>query len=271
MPNSGPSRTKWLVFIFAVMLFAGFALPARPIRSLPFLTPIDICDDSQTACPRGGEKTFGPFRISFPNGFYTDIVRVYCNLDSPTVLARPIGLHPVGQPVSCYFGQTDDKPITKFLQPIRVTMQIPSGQSSQVAMYMYQPTEWTKLPSTVSANQRMITFSLEQLNPIEPNKLNYFWLFESQSLTAVPRASPSPRVPLMSSLTSTPTSSSKPTTTPGPTRKPELTATATVRVASNPPTATPMPQSIPGGPCGGAAMVVGLVAVAVMTRRARWD
>jgi len=58
--------------------------------------------------------------------------------------------------------------------------------------------------------------------------------------------------------------------TPEPTRKPSASATPVASVTGNPPTVRPTPSSPASGPCGGAAaMVMGLAAVVVVTRRVR--
>ena len=72
--------------------------------------------------------------------------------------------------------------------------------------------------------------------------------------------------------TATPEPTRKPSVsaTPEPTRKPGSGATPTAFVTGNPPVATPTPGSRPasGGLCGGAAaMVMGIAAVVVLTRR----
>ena len=140
MPHSRLLTAKLLVVVLAITLFALFMLRAKPTHSLLFLTPIDPCEDSQFICSRGGTKTFGPFIISFPSDFYGEMVNLYCDFRDPSsVPAQPTGLKPAAQPASCYFGQQDGKPVLKFLKPVRVTMRIPPGQVSQVAMYMYRP------------------------------------------------------------------------------------------------------------------------------------
>jgi len=58
--------------------------------------------------------------------------------------------------------------------------------------------------------------------------------------------------------------------TPEPTRRPGSGATPTALVTSNSPVATPTPENRPasGGLCGGAAaLVMGMAAVVVLTRR----
>jgi hypothetical protein len=61
-----------------------------------------------------------------------------------------------------------------------------------------------------------------------------------------------------------------PTVTPEPTRKPSASATPAASVTGDPPATKPAPNSPASGLCGGAAaMVMGVAAVFVMTRRTR--
>jgi hypothetical protein len=246
MSLSRSSKVRSLIFVAALTGLVWLALQWQPAESLMFLSPPVpppklSCDDSQIACPDGGAKSFGPFTISYPNGFYTDKVRIYCDLrDAPSVPARPPGISPVGQPVSCYFGDMAKRPIEMFLLPIQVTMAVPDSQASHVAPYMYQASGWARLTSAVPVSAGAVTFSLERLNPVGSDNLNYFWLFESQPAaptpTAVPTDTPTvateplPAAPSTPRPTSTPTESSTPTpagsSTPVNTPEPKPTATA---------------------------------------------
>jgi hypothetical protein len=241
MSLSRSPKVRSLVFVAALTGLVWLALQWQPVESLMFLSPPvppiggrPACDDSQIACPDGGAKKFGPFTISYPNGFYMDAVRIYCDLrDAPSAPACPPGLNPVGQPVSCYFGDMAERPIEMFFLPIQVTMAIPESQASHVALYTYQFSGWARLTSGVPVSAEAVTFSLERLNPVGSDHLNYFWLFESQ-----PDAPPSTAVP-----TDTPTVATEPSPTASSTPRP--TSTPTEMTPTPAPANTPIPTSTP--------------------------
>jgi hypothetical protein len=279
MSLSRKSRVRSLIFVAALTGLAWLALQWQPAESLVFLSPpVPLnklpCDDPQIACPDGGIKDFGPFTISYPNGFYTGRVRIYCDLrDAPSVPARPPGISPVGQPVSCYFGDMAKRPIEMFLLPIQVTMAIPDSQTSHVALYMYQASGWARLTSAVPVSAGGVTFSLERLNPVGSDNLNYFWLFESQPAAPTPTTAPTdtPTVatePLLAA-SSTPRPTSTPTESPTPTPA-DLPTPADTPVPTNTsvPTSAPTPtQETQGGRsplCAGGSLPAAGVALGVV-------
>jgi hypothetical protein len=250
MSLSRSSKVRSLVFVAALTGLVWLALQWQPVESLMFLSPPVppdklTCDDSQIACPDGGAKSFGPFTIAYPNGFYMDAVRIYCDrLEAPSVPACPPGISPVGQPVSCYFGDMAKRPIEMFFLPIQVTMAIPESQASHVALYMYQASGWARLTSAVPVSAGGVTFSLERLNPVGSDNLNYFWLFESQPAAPTPTTAP----------TDTPTVATEPSpaasSTPRPTSMPTESSTPTPASSPTPsdtpaPTNTSVPTSAP--------------------------
>jgi hypothetical protein len=197
-----------------------------------------------------------------------DAVRIYCDLrDAPSVPACPPGINPVGQPVSCYFGDMAKQPIAVFLLPIQVTMAIPDSQASHVALYMYQSSGWTRLTSAVPVSAGAVTFSLERLNPVGSDNLNYFWLFESQPAAPTPTTAP----------THTPTATTEPkpaaSSTPRPTSTPtESSAPTPAATNTSIPTGTPAPtQGTSGGRsplcAGGPLPVVGAALGVVIALR----
>jgi cell division septation protein DedD len=261
MSLSRASKVRSLIFVAALTGLVWLAPQWQPVKSLMFLSPPvppnvakPSCDDSQIACPDGGAKSFGPLTISYPNGFYMEPARIYCDFrDAPSVPACPPGLSPVGQPVSCYFGDMHEEPIQMFLQPIQVTMAIPESQASHVALYTYQASGWARLTSAVPVSAGAVTFSLERLNPVGSDNLNYFWLFESQPAAPTPTTAP----------TDTPTVATEPkpaaSSTPRPTSTPTESSTPTpVPTNTSIPTSTPAPtQGTSGGRsplCAGGSM-----------------
>jgi hypothetical protein len=269
MPPSRLSKVRSLMFLCALIVLVWLALQWQPVESLVFLSPPVpppelSCDDSQIACPDGGTKSFGPFTIAYPNGFYMDAVRIYCDRrEAPSVPTRPPGLSPVGQPVSCYFGDMAKRPIEMFLLPIQVTMAIPDSQASHVALYMYQASGWARLTSAVPVSAGGVTFSLERLNPVGSDNLNYFWLFESQPAAPTPTTAP----------TDTPTVATEPlpaaSSTPRPTSTPTESSTPTPAPTNTSiPAGTPAPtQGSPGGRsplCAGGSMPAVGVALGVV-------
>jgi hypothetical protein len=279
MPPSRLSKVRSLMFLCALIVLVWLALQWQPVESLVFLSPPVpppelSCDDSQIACPDGGTKSFGPFTIAYPNGFYMDAVRIYCDRrEAPSVPTRPPGLSPVGQPVSCYFGDMAKRPIEMFLLPIQVTMAIPDSQASHVALYMYQPSGWARLTSAVPVSAGAVTFSLERPNPVGAEHLNYFWLFESQPAAPTPTTAPTdtPTVatePLLAA-SSTPRPTSTPTESPTPTPA-DLPPPADTPVPTNTsvPTSAPTPtQETQGGRsplCAGGSLPAAGVALGVV-------
>jgi hypothetical protein len=259
MSLSRSSKVRSLVFVAALTGLVWLALQWQPKESLMFLSPPVppdklTCDDTQIACPDGGAKSFGPFTIAYPNGFYMDAVRIYCDrLEAPSVPACPPGISPVGQPVSCYFGDMAKRPIEMFFLPIQVTMAIPESQASHVALYMYQASGWARLAPAVPVSAGVVTFSLERLNPVGSDHRNYFWLFESQPAAPTPTTAP----------TDTPTVATEPkpaaSSTPRPTSTPTESSTPTpVPTNTSIPTSTPAPtQGTSGGRsplCAGGSM-----------------
>jgi hypothetical protein len=271
MSPSRSSKVRSLIFVAALTGLVWLAVQWQPVASLMFLSPpVPLpalsCDDSQIACPDGGAKSFGPFTISYPNGFYTGRVRIYCNLrDAPSVPARPPGANPVGQPVSCYFGDMAERPIEMFFLPIQVEMAIPDNQASHVALYMYQASRWARLAPAVPVSVGAVTFSLERLNPVGSENLNYFWLFESQPAAPTPTTAPTDTP--TATTEPTPTASSTPTPTSTPTKSP-----APVPASSPTPVNTPEPKptatdgtSNGGSPlCAGGSMPAVGVALGVV-------
>ncbi len=197
------SRAKSSIIVITLAGLVWLLLQERPAQSFLFLCPLPSpgppaapsCDDSQIVCPEGGSKVFGPFSMTFPNGFYPSKVRIYCDhKDASSLPAHLGGLNPVAQPIACYFGHIGGaqhgQPIHAFLQPIHVSAAIPTSQVSQVAYYMYQSSGWTQLSPDVPISARVITFSLERLNPTDSEELNHFWLFESQATASTPAPVP---------------------------------------------------------------------------------
>jgi cell division septation protein DedD len=269
MSLSRSSKVRSLVFVAALTGLVWLALQWQPKESLMFLSPPVppdklTCDDSQIACPDGGAKSFGPFTIAYPNGFYMDAVRIYCDrLEAPSVPACPPGISPVGQPVSCYFGDMAKRPIEMFFLPIQVTMAIPESQASHVALYMYQASGWARLAPAVPVSAGVVTFSLERLNPVGSDHRNYFWLFESQP--AAPAATTTP--------TDTPTATTEPkpaaSSTPRPTSTPTESSTPTPAPTNTSiPTSTPAPTPGSSGGrsplCAGGSMPAAGVALGVV-------
>lgn len=269
MSLSRSSKVRSLIFVAALTGLVWLTLQWQPVESLMFLSPPVppdklTCNDSQIACPDGGAKSFGPLTIAYPNGFYVDAVRIYCDLrDAPSVPACPPGLSPVGQPVSCYFGDMAKRPIEMFLLPIQVTMAIPESQASHVAPYMYQASGWARLTPAVPVGAGGVTFSLERLNPVGSDNLNYFWLFESQPAAPTPTTMP----------THTPTATTEPkpaaSSTPRPTSTPTESSTPTSAPTNTSiPTSTPAPtQGSSGGRsplCAGGSMPAAGVALGVV-------
>jgi cell division septation protein DedD len=269
MSLSRSSKVRSLVFVAALTGLVWLALQWQPKESLMFLSPPVppdklTCDDSQIACPDGGAKSFGPFTIAYPNGFYMDAVRIYCDrLEAPSVPACPPGISPVGQPVSCYFGDMAKRPIEMFFLPIQVTMAIPESQASHVALYMYQASGWARLAPAVPVSAGVVTFSLERLNPVGSDHRNYFWLFESQP--AAPAATTMP--------TDTPTATTEPkpaaSSTPRPTSTPTESSTPTPAPTNTSiPTSTPAPTPGSSGGrsplCAGGSMPAAGVALGVV-------
>lgn len=251
MSFSSSSKARLLVSVVVLTGLVWFVLQEQSVQSLLFLSPVippgggPRCEDPQIACPEGGTKGFGPVTIHFPNGFYMEKVRVYCDIrEASSVPACPSGFNPVGQPVSCYFGKMNEKPVIAFQQPIHVTMAIPASQASHVVLYMYQHPAWTRLSPEVPVGEGVVTVSLESLSPVGSEKLNYFWLFESQPgiqtpttgpiRTQIATKEPLPTESLTPTLTSTPTESPTPAPTGTPT--PTNTSTPTESLPSPSPT-----------------------------------
>jgi hypothetical protein len=270
MSLSGLSKVRYLIFVAASAGLFWLVLRGQPAQSLPFLTGVSTpgpgpsCEDSQIVCPPGGTKGFGPFTMTFPNGFYMDKVRIYCDLREPSsVPVHPLEFNPVMQPVSCYFGDMHEEPIQMFLQPIQVTMAIPESQVSHVALYTYQASGWTRLTSAVPVSPGAVTFSLERLNPVGSDNLNYFWLFESQptapTATIMPTHAPTATTEPEPAVSSTPRPTSMPTesSTPTPASSPTPSDTPAPTNTSIP-TSTPAPtQGTSGGRsplCAGGSM-----------------
>jgi len=229
-----PSKVKSLAFIAILTGLVWLVLEGRSVRSLPFLTvpptPNRIgCEQSQIVCPEGGTKGFGPFTMTFPNGFSMLTIRVNCDhREATSVPGVPSGRNSVGQPVFCLFEYIEGGPVRAFGQPIQVAMKIPDTRASYVALYMFQESGWKRISSEVLVNKGVVTFSLESLNPIGSENMNYFWLFESQAPAPIPTIAP----------TYTPTS----TTEPSPTASPVSVPTST---PAQSPTLVPTITSVP--------------------------
>jgi len=237
------AKVRYLIFVSALAGLVWLVFHGQPVHSLPFLTGIPghpegqaSCDDSQLVCPEGGTKSFGPFTMTFPNGFAMDTVRIYCGIidaSDASVPSHAPQRSPVAQPVYCYFGDLHtEEPVEIFLLPVQVTTAIPESEASHVALYTYQPSGWNRLTPDVPVSAGSITFSLERLNPVGSDNQNYFWLFESHL------ASPTP--------TTVPTHTPTATAIPSPTASPTLRRTATPTNSPTPaPTTLPTPTNAP--------------------------
>lgn len=236
------SKVRYLMFVSALAGLVWLVLQGQPVHSLPFLSPIVTpegqasCEDSQVVCPPGGTKQFGPFTMTFPNGFSMETVRIYCDIRDAadaSVPHRPPQLRPATQPVSCYFGYLHtEEPVEMFSLPVQVTMAIPESQASHVALYTYQSSGWNRLTPDLPASAGSITFSLERLNPVGSDNRNYFWLFESHLASPTPTTVP----------THTPTATAIPSPTASPTPRPTATPTNSPTPA---PTSLPTPTNAP--------------------------
>jgi len=225
------SRSKSLMFVAVLAASVWLVLEVHSVMSLPFLSPVVPpsrsswkCQDSQIVCPEGDTKGFGPFTMSFPNGFSMLTIRVNCDhLEATSVPGVPSGRNSVGQPVFCRFEYIEGGPVRAFSQPVQVAMKIPDTRASYVALYMFQESGWKRISSEVLVNKGVVTFSLESLNPIGSENMNYFWLFESQAPAPSPTIAPTYTPTSMiepsptASPVSVPTSTSVPTDTPEPT------------------------------------------------------
>ncbi len=268
MSGSKLPKAKLLALIALVAGFAWYILHVQPAHSLVFFTPPPgqvglSCTDSQVMCPDGGTKTFGPFEIVFPNGFYSQKIRVFCDSIGTTSVPAPSSeRRPVGLPISCSFVGEDNKSVQTFQRPIMMKVQIPTGYSSQVGMYMYKPIGWTPLESNIAPDRRTVTFSVQQLSPTGEDEKSYFWLFESQVTTVVPKATLLPQVTFTSTSTAIPTKTPtlEPTSTPTNTPPSVPTLTATVTSASGTPfPPSPFTQGLMVGLGGAVLLIIGLV------------
>jgi len=272
------SRSKSLVFVAVLAASVWLVLEVHSVMSLPFLSPVVPgtrspwnCQDSQIVCREGGTKSFGPFTISFPNGFSMGAIRVLCDYrEATSVPGVPSGRNAVGQPLSCLFEYLEEgpvRPVRAFDQPVQVAMKIPDTRASYVSLYMFQESGWKGISSEVLVNKETVTFSLELLNPIGPENMNYFWLFESQAPAPSPTIAPT--YTPTSTIEPSPTASPAQSPTPMPTDTPEPTETL------SPIGPTKVPERTQGGDMtlvlavGGLMFAVGLAVGVILVLRRR--
>lgn len=258
------AKVRYLAFVSALAGLVWLALEGSPVHSLPFLTIIPTpkrsasCDDSQLVCPEGGSKSFGPFTMTFPNGFAMDTVRIYCGImdaSDASVPSHPPQLSPVAQPVYCYFSYLHtEEPVEMFLLPVQVTMAIPESQASHVALYTYQSSGWNQLTPDVPVSAGSITFSLERLNPVGSDNRNYFRILESHVASPTPTTVPT-HTPAATAIPS-PTASPTPQPTASPANSP-TPAPTTLPTPTNTPGPTAVDTSTQGSSPGGSPLCVG--------------